>query len=226
MPNSKDIKRIGRYAVHISDVQEKFLIKRLRTEWEAAEKALKRHELIRAAKLSGSRLIEVLFKLLIFGGALTIAAIAPNMFAVFGKTMEHKRVFEKSGLKNGLYEAKRQKYIIIKKKGRGEYMIEITKKGRDRLLKFAADNLKIKKMKKWDGKWWIVIFDIPRKHNNVRNVLREKLKNLGMRQLQESVFISSNPCREEVEFWACLYNANDFIHIIKAESISNFDQQF
>lgn len=44
---------------------------------------------------------------------------------------------------------------------------------------------------RWDGKWYVVIFDIPEGIKNARNLLRRKLRDLGFGQLQKSVFISS-----------------------------------
>jgi len=44
--------------------------------------------------------------------------------------------------------------------------------------------------KKWSGEWLIVVFDIPEKQKRNRDVLRNKLYELGFGKLQRSVFIS------------------------------------
>jgi CRISPR-associated endonuclease Cas2 len=44
--------------------------------------------------------------------------------------------------------------------------------------------------KKWDGKYRVVIFDIPEKQSEARNWLRQELYLLNYKKLQESVFIS------------------------------------
>jgi len=209
--------------LHITNNQEKFLIETLRKEWEEIERSVKKHEMKQGAKIVGRHLTKALLTLLIIGGTLTVAAIAPNILAAFGKTLGQRRFFQKSNLKKSLYNAKRQSYIKFKKMGNDNYTIEITDIGKKRILKETLNNLKVKKVSKWDEKWRMVIFDIPRKHNGVRNLLREKLKKMGLYQLQESVFISPYSCKEEVELWANLYNADKFIHIIEAESISNLD---
>lgn len=43
---------------------------------------------------------------------------------------------------------------------------------------------------KWDGKWRIIIFDIPEKHKKIRDVLRSKLKTWGLVPWQKSVWAS------------------------------------
>jgi len=42
----------------------------------------------------------------------------------------------------------------------------------------------------WDGKWYLVNFDIPEKFTRKRDILRENLKRLGFARLQNSVWIS------------------------------------
>lgn len=52
--------------------------------------------------------------------------------------------------------------------------------------------------KKWDGKYRLVIFDIPEKQRIDRDWLREELYLLEYVQLQKSVFISKYPLVEDV----------------------------
>lgn len=55
--------------------------------------------------------------------------------------------------------------------------------------------------KKWNGKWLIVVFDIPEKKKRDRDILRNKLYELGFGKLQRSVFISPFDIYEDlVEF--------------------------
>lgn len=46
---------------------------------------------------------------------------------------------------------------------------------------------------KWDGKYRVVIFDIPEKDRKTRNWLRQELYLLNYQKLQESVFIGKYP---------------------------------
>jgi len=60
--------------------------------------------------------------------------------------------------------------------------------------------MEIKKTSQWDRKWRIVFFDIPEKHRRARDALREKLKEIGFREFQQSVFIQPYPCTDEINF--------------------------
>ncbi len=64
---------------------------------------------------------------------------------------------------------------------------ELTKEGWKRLKSVIPE---YKKPAEWDGKWYIVTFDIPESYRMKRNAFREKLKKLGFGRLQDSVWIS------------------------------------
>lgn len=64
---------------------------------------------------------------------------------------------------------------------------ELTKEGWKRLKSVLPG---YKKPAEWDGKWYIITFDIPEIYRNRRNAFREKLKKLGFGKLQASVWIS------------------------------------
>jgi phenylacetic acid degradation operon negative regulatory protein len=84
-----------------------------------------------------------------------------------------------SSEKNAIYNAKKLGWI---EKDGG-----LTKEGRRKLSQIIPS---WQKVKKWDGKWYLVIFDIPEKIKSKRDILREKLKKLGFGQLQASVWVS------------------------------------
>jgi CRISPR-associated endonuclease Cas2 len=47
----------------------------------------------------------------------------------------------------------------------------------------------IRPKKKWDGKWRVVIFDISEDKKPKREKIREWLKNIGLKELQKSVYV-------------------------------------
>ena len=97
----------------------------------------------------------------------------------------------------------------------------LTKKGNDKLYFQLLHNLKIDKSKKWDGKWRIVIFDIPETKKIMRNFFREKLQWLGFKQLQESVWISPYNIADEVEELIEFCDAGNYVHYILVEEIDS-----
>lgn len=82
--------------------------------------------------------------------------------------------------------------ISVEYRGKQLY-VSLTEEGKKKVKKYWIDDLQIKKPEKWDGKWRIMIFDIKDKQKIKREALRGKIKELGLYQLQKSV-------------WGCPYN--------------------
>src|SRR3972149_4875558 len=88
---------------------------------------------------------------------------------------------------HNLYYLKKQKLIksfVINK----ERYIELTPKGKKRARFYFIKKAKIKHKKKWDRKWRVVIFDIREDKRTKRDCIRKWLKNLGIIELQKSVY--------------------------------------
>ena len=216
---------MGRYK-KLKKQEEQFLLNRLRNEWEAAERAQKLHTIATVAKQGGVVLAKSILAFTVIAGVLTVAAVAPNAFSAYGKLIgkPSRRFYEKSVFKEELRRMRKQGFVQARNTPSG-YEIRITPKGKTRALRDIASNLAIKKQQKWDGTWWLVTFDIPRRHNAARNGLRENLKRIGMEPLQASVFISRYPCAEEVWFTARLFSIEHYVAIAHVDSIEGFGKR-
>jgi len=159
----------------------------------------------------------------IFGGAVIPGMLkAIDSFKDNGGNNYNKRELKKYSekqIKTAFYNLKRRKMVKIIKIENGKVKIKLTNKGRKRLKEFVLDSLTIKKPKKWDGLWRIVIFDIPVKHNTAREALRGKIKELGFKQLQESVWFFPYECEDEILFVAKMFGADRYIEIITANQL-------
>lgn len=78
---------------------------------------------------------------------------------------------------------------------------------------------------KWDKKWRVVIFDIPKEMNNQRNILRSKLKSLDFTMIQNSVFVIPFPCEEEIGYLCSHLRISDYVDIIVADSIGSREEE-
>jgi DNA-binding transcriptional regulator PaaX len=93
----------------------------------------------------------------------------------------------------------------------GQIYISLTPEGKKKAGKYQIDDLEIKKPKKWDGKWRILIFDIKDKQRIKREALRGKIKELGLYQLQKSVWVHPHDFQSEIEM------LRSFFHLTKEE---------
>jgi len=88
------------------------------------------------------------------------------------------------------------------------------------------DDLEIAKQKKWDKKWRLVIFDIAQIKKIYREAFRGKLKDLGFRSLQKSVWVHPYECQVEIELLKDFFGLSDKeLRLIVAQSIG-IDEEF
>src|SRR3989344_7513510 len=102
------------------------------------------------------------------------------------------REFEKidaDSLRQAINSLYKNKLIDIKNNKDGSTKMTLLNEGRKRILNYKIDEITIKKPKKWDGKWRLVLFDIPKEKKKLREALRFHLKRLGFYQYQKSVFL-------------------------------------
>lgn len=193
----------------------------LQKEWGEVERTHKKKELreklYQYTKETGAVLAKTILVLAAIGGALTIAAVAPNIFAAAGRISGHRRFFHAKGLKKAVTRLREQKLIRVN----NDEFIELTPRGLLRVANIAFDDLKIERPLKWDGLWRVVIFDIPDKHKWSRDGFRRKLRELGFLHLQKSVFVTPCPCLEEIKFLSSFFNIADYVHFLETSAISN-----
>ena len=166
-----------------------------------------------------------ILKYLLIGGALTTAVVAPQfitpaiLLVKFQKNGYTKRKFQ-----NTFYYLKQNGYIKVRFKNGN---IVLTDKGRKMAKKDnILTKLSIKKPKKWDKKWRLIIFDIGNEHNIKRDALRKMLSKIGFIYLQKSIFIYPFECGSAVNLLKEFFELNDDeLRLITASSIGN-DNRF
>lgn len=167
---------------------------------------------------------KTLLLLLLAAGFLTVIAVAPNAFAAFGRTGAFRRYLKTDrDFRKDLNYGSKRSYWRYRKIKNGEYKIELTSRGKKLALRAALKNMRLGRQIKWDGKWRVAIFDIPRKRNSERACLRSKLKEMGMLRIQDSVFVYPYPCEKEVMFWASLLNVVRNVQVMEAKFLTGLD---
>lgn len=115
-----------------------------------------------------------------------------------------------------VYYLKRKGYIKIKnleqKKG-----IMLTRKGAEKVLKIRLKSTE-RKLRK-DGKWQMIIFDIPEEKRHLRDLLRENLYILEYKMLQQSVWVCPYDVLKETEGILRRYNLDQYVKLFLIEEI-------
>lgn len=124
---------------------------------------------------------------------------------------------------NSIRRLSAEKLLEEKRYPDGSFKLVLTSKGKKeaKILSLIGSSISFRKPKKWDGKWRIVIFDIPEKNRMFRNVLREHLNELDFYKLQNSVFVSPYPFEKPILELVELYSAKSYVRVITALKIDN-----
>lgn len=156
------------------------------------------------------------------GSVVTTSLLLPGSIIAFGPIMERyykgydKRQKEREYQRLISY-MKRQN--LLKSEPRAGNGLVLTDKGRKRAVKANLFTLSIDTDHEWDGRWRMVIFDIPEKCKTQRDLLSTHLKTLGLYQLQKSVWIHPYDVREEIAAIAVEYNIDSYITLVEVTSV-------
>ncbi len=163
---------------------------------------------------------EEVLRLLAGGAVLTALILSPHLTLAAVSTLKLFHDWNKYRpfqLKRTIDRLRKRKMVKIVER-ENETVVEMTESGRKELLRYDINKMQIPKVNKWNGKWWLVIFDIPNSRRKTRDIFSNKLKNLGFHFLQESVAIYPYPCQKEIEFLREVYGIKKFVDILKVES--------
>ena len=105
-----------------------------------------------------------------------------------------------------LRELQKRKLLEFKEMSDGSVKITLTHLGKKLVRQYKLEEMAIAKPKQWDRKWRIIIYDIPISKSNARDVFREKIKKLGLYQLQKSIWVSPYECLPEIEFLCSIFD--------------------
>ena len=139
---------------------------------------------------------------LLIGGIITLASLfSPSLpFRIIQRALKEtlkNKSFAKRKSANALYYLKKKGLIKLERAGQ-DIRITLSHEGKRRAGKYQINDLYIEKPKQWDGKWRIVLFDIPNTSHMIRNVFRGKLKEFGFALIQKSAWVYPFPCEKEI----------------------------
>ena len=131
---------------------------------------------------------------------------------------KYRKILKSEQLRKLIYYLKRNNFIKTKNL-KGKSAIAIDKKGFKKLAKIYFKILDQSKTKRKDGKWIMIVFDVPEKLRKSRDLLRSILHNLGYKMFQQSVWISPYDVNEKTEKLLQRYSLDEFVKIFLIEEI-------
>lgn len=144
------------------------------------------------------QLERIVLSSLVVAGVVTVAIAAPGAVRLL------KYIDPEWLLKPDPQQRLRETASKLRKKGLVTFVLEggrkrmrITKKGRQYLEHMSLSGAPIRP-KKWDGKWRLVMFDIPEKRAGVRQRVRTLVTGFGFQRLQDSVWVFPYDCEDVI----------------------------
>lgn len=160
--------------------------------------------------------------LLLAGGAVLALAGSPGRYARILRVLSREwRYLERRALHRAIRRLYASKLINLHSHADGSVEVVLSREGRNVALRYQLDTMAIAIPERWDRKWRIIMFDVPEPQKQLRDTLRIKLKQLGLLELQKSVFVHPFACRDEVDFIIELYDARRYVRYIEATHIDN-----
>ncbi len=137
-------------------------------------------------------------------------------FSHHGHLYADERPLRKSDIAQALSRLRERKLVNEERSDNGEIIMKLTDEGRDVL---GSD---LWNESDWDGKWRIVIWDIPEQKRVIRNLFRRNLKKWGFKHLQKSVWISKMNVYNKMQNYIKDLGIDEWVTIVEANKISGF----
>jgi hypothetical protein len=186
-----------------------------------SEKNLLKEKNRKLRKLKLGVLGRQILSLLLSGIALGLTVSPRRHFWILDNIPRELKRVKKDYLNNAIRRLYISKLVDIKETQDGKTILVLSEEGKKRMLIYNLETLKLKRQDKWDGYWRIIIFDIPERLKYAREWLSRKLKEIGMYQLQKSVYVYPFECKDELDFIIEYFGLRPYVRLGLLKEIDN-----
>jgi CRISPR-associated endonuclease Cas2 len=127
-----------------------------------------------------------------------------------------------SEVENKINILKRKGFVSVVETDNGTEVV-LSESGKKQILKYNLNKLE-NISGKWDGKWRLVFFDIEEKDRRKRADLVFYLGKLGLKEMQESVYIGPYECANEVKYIREVLGIPDGVKLATVINIENEEE--
>ena len=161
--------------------------------------------------------------LLLLLGGMTLSCVqsSKKQWQVIKGMHETWRNLSRQGAERAVSGLYKSKLLEARQNTDGTVTLALSEKGKTRALTYHTRYARIRSKGPWDGKWRIVLYDIPEDEREARDAFRDHLTELGLRKLQHSAGIHPFDCKSEVDFFVELLDIKKYVRFIVADSIDD-----
>jgi len=149
-------------------------------------------------------------------GVLGVAVVAPNVLSAMVKLgivpLKRQREFVNAS------RARLVRQGLLVYEGRN---IKLTSAGERALRALQLEEYALKKPRRWDGKWRVLIFDIPEYRKGLRDKIRRTLEMIGFVRLQDSVWVYPYDCEDLITLLKADFRVGKDVLYLIVDSIEN-----
>ncbi len=131
-------------------------------------------------------------------GLLSVALVAPNVITGLAKMGVIKSSRSSEAAKRSYKRMVSSGHLVFD----GSHL-KITRKGEAEIVRLLG-SASVQKSRRWDGKWRVLMFDVPEYRKVLRDKIRRTVNGIGFIRLQDSV-------------WIFPYDCEDLITLLKAD---------
>ncbi|OGG72563.1 CRISPR-associated endonuclease Cas2 [Candidatus Kaiserbacteria bacterium RIFCSPLOWO2_01_FULL_53_17] len=146
----------------------------------------------------------ILEALAVVGGVTLALSVSPTLFvalAAIGYVFRAEDRSRRKKLQAAFQYLTRKRYVRRRTQGK-KVVFELTKRGHAHIIhhldrrSLAAP---IERPATWDGRWRLILFDIPAEERTKRNAFRSFIRQIGAIMLQKSVWVYPFDCSERID---------------------------
>lgn len=157
---------------------------------------------------------------LLTGVALGFTVSPKRQWKIYQAFWKDWKRIDQQSFRAAVDHLRRTKLIRPIKSCDGAHSFVLTRKGNMKAVSYRFEHLTIAKTR-WDGRWRFVGFDIPEELKRSRNILRKKLRSLGFRELQKSLFVIPYECHDEIAFVLRFLDVHRYVRYGTIDTINN-----
>jgi len=167
-------------------------------------------------RIARGEIVKAILLALGVAGVLAVGFTCPNLLQLV--PAPYRKRYTANSIKRAVYRLDKKGWIVARHTA-GGWRISLTKQGYEEFLAYDLGQKYLTKPKKWDGKWRLLIFDIPEKRKFIREKIRSFLRSVGFVRLQDSVWVYPYPCKDVLELLRTRYRVRGEALYVEASSI-------
>ena len=129
--------------------------------------------------------------------------------------------YKRQSVYNTFSRLQKQGYLRKERRAGKKAVYKLPTVVRKELEAFERLTLKHRSSANWDRRWRLVSFDIPETQHKYRDILRWKLKRLGLEKFQQSIWLTPYPLEDDFQQIIAEGGLQDCVFIIDTDRIPN-----